>query len=120
MVSTVATHRLTSDVNNLTFNADEYMGTFNDDDVGIPFHHIGTSKLLSSFKSFLSNQLLHTPTIEKILVIACKFTQDNNIFFEFHSTFCVWRISIQGQSYSTNKLKMDSMPSPRLRQNLLF
>lgn len=78
---TVATHHLTSYVNNLTFHADEYMGTCNDDDVGIPFHHIGTFKLLSSFKSFLSNQLLHTPTIEKILVIACKFTQDNNIFF---------------------------------------
>lgn len=101
---TAATHHLMSNVNNLTRHTDEYTSTDQihvDNGAGLPIHHISAFKIPSS-KSLLLNQLLYVPLIEKILVSIRKFTQNNNIFFEFHPTFffCVCEGSQYGDNYT--------------------
>lgn len=66
-----ATHHLTPDINNLTIHYDEYVGTDQicvGNGVGLPIHHVGSSKFHSSTKSLFLNQLLHVPSIEKDLL----------------------------------------------------
>lgn len=34
------------------------------------------------------NNLLHAPSITSNLIFVCKFSRDDNVFFEFHSNRC--------------------------------
>jgi hypothetical protein len=56
----------------------------------LPIHHFGSSSLSSSNATFLLNNVLHVPQIQKNLLSISKFTANNNVYFEFHpSYFCV-------------------------------
>lgn len=59
------------------------------DGKGLPILHIGSSHLHSSHKTFSLSNILHVPEIKKNLLSVQKFCLDNNVFFEFHSSFFV-------------------------------
>lgn len=59
---------------------------------GIPIKSIGSSKFASHFnKRVMLNlhKLLHVPKIKKNLLSVSRFAKDNNVFFEFHSRYCL-------------------------------
>lgn len=55
----------------------------------LPIFHIGSSKLFSPNKTFNLSNVLHVPEIKKNLLSVQQFCLDNNVFFEFHSSFFV-------------------------------
>lgn len=90
-----AMHHLTSDFNNLTLRAEDYAGSDKihvGNGASLPIHHIGASNILSSSKPLLLENLLDVPYRKRLTLN--KFIQDNNVFFESHPNFFVWRISI--------------------------
>ncbi|GAU28846.1 hypothetical protein TSUD_21830 [Trifolium subterraneum] len=59
---------------------------------GLSIDSIGSMKFPSKFNSKTSLSLKHlllVPAITKNLMSVSKFAQDNNVFFEFHPTFCL-------------------------------
>ncbi|KAJ0612890.1 putative RNA-directed DNA polymerase [Helianthus annuus] len=54
---------------------------------GLPILHIGSTTFHSSSKSFNLSNILHVPQIKQNLLSVQKFCHDNQVFFEFHSTF---------------------------------
>jgi hypothetical protein len=61
---TGTTHHITSDVNNLNLQHDEYSGpkqVYVGNGQGLPIHHLGSSSLSSSNATFLLNNVLHVP-----------------------------------------------------------
>lgn len=93
-----ATHHVSSDLSNLTTSSEYFggntlhLGNY----YGLPIAHIGDSfvhcALNSSLsKSFFLKNLLHVPTVSKNLLNVSHFAQDNQVFFEFHPSFCVVR-----------------------------
>ncbi|KAJ0544914.1 putative RNA-directed DNA polymerase [Helianthus annuus] len=86
---TGATHHATPDLSSLD-NSDAYYG--NDslligNGSSIPIFHIGSSKIYSSNKTFNLSDILHVPTLKQNLLSVQKFCLDNNVFFEFHSSY---------------------------------
>lgn len=70
-------------------NGKVYMGN----GTGLSISHIGSSNFhpnLSS-RSFILNKLLHVPLITKNLLSVSTFARDNNIYFEFHPSFCLMK-----------------------------
>ncbi|KAJ9548514.1 hypothetical protein OSB04_021057 [Centaurea solstitialis] len=59
------------------------------DGKGLPILHIGSSHVHSPHKTFSLSNILHVPEIKKNLLSVQKFCLDNNVFFEFHSSFFV-------------------------------
>lgn len=55
----------------------------------LPIFHIGSSKLFSPNKTFDLTNILHVPQIQKNLLSVKQFCRDNNVYFEFHSSFFV-------------------------------
>ena len=53
----------------------------------LPILHIGSTKIYSPHKTFILKNILHVPQIKQNLLSVQKFCPDNNVFFEFHSTF---------------------------------
>ena len=53
---------------------------------GLPIQNTGNTSLLSSFKSFDLNNVLHVPKLTKNLLSVHKFPYDNSYFFEFWPT----------------------------------
>jgi hypothetical protein len=56
---------------------------------GLSINHIGSAHLSWPNRSFILKNLLHVPSICKILLSVSKFAHDNSVFLEFHSSFFV-------------------------------
>jgi len=86
---TGATHHVSPDLSVF----DHYESSYGNDNIhvgngkGLPIFHIGSSKLYSPTKSFSLKNILHVPQIKQNLLSVQKFCQDNNVYFEFHSSF---------------------------------
>ncbi|KAJ0700404.1 putative RNA-directed DNA polymerase [Helianthus annuus] len=88
---TGATHHATPDLTSLD-NSEAYYG--NDSLLvgngnSIPILHIGSSKFHSTLKTFKLSDILHVPALKQNLLSVQKFCLDNNVFFEFHSSYFV-------------------------------
>ncbi|KAJ0467193.1 putative transcription factor interactor and regulator CCHC(Zn) family [Helianthus annuus] len=88
---TGASHHATPDLSSLD-NSEAYYG--NDSlHVGngktIPILHVGSSKIHSSNKIFHLTDILHVPELKQNLLSVQKFCLDNDVFFEFHSSYFV-------------------------------
>lgn len=107
---------MTADITNLNISADEYSG--NDqiqvgNDTGLNISHIGTSKFHAHSHSFLLDQILVVPSIQKNLISVQKFAKDNNVFFEFHDSYFLikdYSGSIQHKGYVQDGLYCFSQP----------
>lgn len=58
--------------------------------------HSTFSSPLSTNQTFKLHNILHVPTVAKNLIIISKFSYDNNVFFEFHQTYCCVKDHVQG------------------------
>ncbi|GJT14188.1 putative RNA-directed DNA polymerase [Tanacetum coccineum] len=56
---------------------------------GLPVLHIGLSKVYSPQKKFSLKNILHVPEISHNLLSVQKFCHDNDVFFEFHTSYFV-------------------------------
>ncbi|GKA83614.1 putative RNA-directed DNA polymerase [Tanacetum coccineum] len=56
---------------------------------GLPFLHIGSSKVYSPQKIFSLKNILHVPEISHNILSVQKFCHDNDVFFEFHNSYFV-------------------------------
>ncbi|GJW52423.1 putative RNA-directed DNA polymerase [Tanacetum coccineum] len=56
---------------------------------GLPILHIGSSKVYSPQKTFSLKNILHVPEISHNLLSVQKFCHDNDVFFEFHTSYFV-------------------------------
>lgn len=54
---------------------------------GLPILHIGSSKLYSPNKTFHLLQILHVAEIKQNLLSVQNLCDDNNVYFEFHTSF---------------------------------
>jgi len=89
---TGATHHLTNNLQNLNISSEEYSGQDQiriGNGTGLSISHSGSATLSLSRRKFLLNQLLHVPHICKNLLSVRQFASDNDVFFEFHSSFFV-------------------------------
>ncbi|KAJ0542271.1 putative RNA-directed DNA polymerase [Helianthus annuus] len=57
------------------------------DGKSLPILHIGSAKIFSPSRTFHLKNVLHVPKIKRHLLSVQKFCHDNNVYFEFHSTF---------------------------------
>ncbi|KAJ0483795.1 putative RNA-directed DNA polymerase [Helianthus annuus] len=55
----------------------------------LPICHIGSSKIYSPNKTLNLSNILHVPQIKKNLLSVQQFCNENDVFFEFHSSFFV-------------------------------
>jgi hypothetical protein len=83
---TSATHHLTNNLQNLNISSEEYSGQ-DQIRIGLSISHSGSTALSFSRRNFLLKQLLHVPNICKNLLSVRQFSLDNDVFFEFHSSF---------------------------------
>jgi len=86
---TGATHHVTNEMNNLNVSSEEYTGADKirvGNGSGLSITHKGSATLSISRTQFLLQNLLLVPDICKNLLSVSKFSRDNNVFFEFHST----------------------------------
>jgi hypothetical protein len=87
---TGATHHFTNDANTLTLQKSDYAGA---DSVqvgngqGLQISKTGTSKISTPSSTFVLNQVLLVPEIQKNLLSVHQFCVDNNVYFEFHSYY---------------------------------
>jgi hypothetical protein len=82
---TGATHHVTSNLNNLNLQSEEYDGPDHiqvGNGTRLAIKNTGTSILPPS--NFILRHVLHVPKITKNLLSVQKFTSDNNAFMEFH------------------------------------
>ncbi|GJY75602.1 retrovirus-related pol polyprotein from transposon TNT 1-94 [Tanacetum coccineum] len=56
---------------------------------GLPILHIGSSKVYSPEKTFSLKNILHVPEISHNLLSVQNFCHDNDVFFEFHTSYFV-------------------------------
>ncbi|GJY92328.1 retrovirus-related pol polyprotein from transposon TNT 1-94 [Tanacetum coccineum] len=56
---------------------------------GLPILHIGSSKVYSPQKMFSLKNILHVQEISHNLLSVHKFCHDNDVFFEFHTSYFV-------------------------------
>ncbi|GJT60851.1 hypothetical protein Tco_1004384 [Tanacetum coccineum] len=56
---------------------------------GLPILHIGSSKVYSPQKMFSLKNILHVPEISHNLLFVQKFFHDNDVFFEFQTSYFV-------------------------------
>ncbi|GJW35576.1 putative RNA-directed DNA polymerase [Tanacetum coccineum] len=56
---------------------------------GLHILHIGSSKVYSPQKTFSLKNILHVPEISNKLLSVQKFCHDNDVFFEFHTSYFV-------------------------------
>lgn len=86
-----ATHHVTSDVNNLSsfipYVGYEHLQVGNGTNLSIS--HRGHSSLSLASGDLKLRDMLHVPHITKNLISISKFTKDNEVFIEFHLSFCV-------------------------------
>jgi len=88
--NTSKTHHLTNNLQNLNISFEEYS---KQDQIHIgngtspSISYSGSASLSFSRRKFLLKQLLHVPNICKNLIYVRQFALDNDVFFEFHSSF---------------------------------
>jgi hypothetical protein len=71
-------------------SAQSYYGEDNlhvGDGKGLPILHIGYKKIYSPTKTYHLNNILHVLNVKQHLLSVQKFCFDNNVYFEFHSSF---------------------------------
>ncbi|GKD03140.1 integrase [Tanacetum coccineum] len=56
---------------------------------GLPILHIGSSNVYSPQKIFSLENILHVPEISHNLLFVHKFCHDNDVFFEFHTSYYI-------------------------------
>jgi hypothetical protein len=91
-LDTGATNHLTNNLQNLNISFEEYSGQDQiciGNGTGLSISHSGSATLSLSRRKFLLNQLLHVPSICKNLLYVRQFAFDNDVFFEFHSSFFI-------------------------------
>ena len=74
----------------MNLKEDEYTGTDQlqvGNGQGLHISKTGNSSLNLSSHSFLLNQILYVPQIQKNLLSVQKFCKDNNVYFEFHGQY---------------------------------
>ncbi|KAM0014676.1 putative RNA-directed DNA polymerase [Helianthus debilis subsp. tardiflorus] len=91
LTDTGSNSHVTPDLTSLD-NSEAYLG--NDslhvgDGNPLPIVHIGSSQIYSPTKTLNLSNILHVPQIKKNLLSVQKFCTDNDVFFEFHSSFFV-------------------------------
>ncbi|KAF5466071.1 hypothetical protein F2P56_016028 [Juglans regia] len=124
---TAATHHFTADINNLNVDSSVYQGSDQvsiGDGSSIPIQHVGSASFSSNTGNFLLTNLLHVPSISRNLLSVRQFCQDNNVIFEFHSSFflvkdaCTQETLLQGPVedglYVFHAAAVPSSPSPKV------
>ncbi|GJZ48293.1 retrovirus-related pol polyprotein from transposon TNT 1-94 [Tanacetum coccineum] len=76
---------------------------------GLPILHIGSYKVYSPQKTFSLKNILHVPEISHNLLSVQIFCHDNDVFFEFHTSYFV----VKDESTHTTLLTGPSPSSPR-------
>ena len=86
-----ATHRITLDPSllNFTMPYTESNQLHIGNGKGLKILSYGSNTIPSSFYPLKLNNIFHVPKITKNLLFAQKFTYDNNVYFEFHSSHCL-------------------------------
>ena len=87
---TSATHHITPYMANLNLKSDDYTDTNQlqvGNNQGLYISKTGNSSLYTSSQSFVLNQVLLVPQIQKNLLSVQKFCTDNNVYFEFHDQY---------------------------------
>ncbi|KAH7855791.1 hypothetical protein Vadar_028936 [Vaccinium darrowii] len=90
-VDSGCTNHLTTDMNNMLLHS-EYTGPDQillGDGSGLKISGVGSSTLNSPCRSFALSDILHVPNISRNLPSVHQFYLDNDVFFEFHSSFFV-------------------------------
>ncbi|GJR29619.1 nucleotide-binding alpha-beta plait domain-containing protein [Tanacetum coccineum] len=82
---------------------------------GLPILHICSSKVYSPQKTFSLKNILHVPDISHNLISVQKFYHDNDVFFEFHTSYFV----VKDESTHTTLLTdpSDTVSTPSLFLN---
>jgi hypothetical protein len=89
---TGATHHITNDLTKLNLTSEEYSGS---DQIrvgngsGLSISHMGSATISNSRRQFILKQLFLVPNICKNLLSVSQFATDNDVFFEFHSSYFV-------------------------------
>ena len=86
-----ATHHVTNDAQSLT-NPALYQGTDQlqvGNGSGLIIHSTGSSSLITRSHPLKLVNILHVPEIRKQLLSIYRLTNDNSVFVEFHSNYCV-------------------------------
>ncbi|KAA8519345.1 hypothetical protein F0562_013601 [Nyssa sinensis] len=114
---TGSTNHLTHDLQNLTIHAEPYAGYDQiqvDDGAGLHIQHIGSTTLATPTQSFSLSNLLHVPTIKKNLLSVSQFTDENNVFIEFHSSYFLVKDEATGTTLlrGTTKDGLYTFPAP--------
>ncbi|KAJ9556983.1 hypothetical protein OSB04_011597 [Centaurea solstitialis] len=88
---TGANHHATPDLSSIV-NSEAYFSNNSllvGDGSSIPIFHIGSSKLYSPNKTFNLSNILNVPELKQNLLSVQKFCVDNDVLFEFHSSYFV-------------------------------
>ncbi|KAJ0726566.1 putative RNA-directed DNA polymerase [Helianthus annuus] len=99
---TGATNHVAPDLSTFDYS-EPYFGGDNlrvGDGKPLPILHIGSTRYYSPNKTFSLKNILHVPQIKQNLLSVQQFCHDNNVFFEFHSTF----FSVKDKSTRTTLL----------------
>lgn len=90
---TDATDHITGEQDLLTLGHDKYNGK---DQIqaangsGLSISHVGHSLIHTPSRNLHLKNILHTPKVTKNLLSVHRFTNDNNVFFEFHHNHFHW------------------------------
>ena len=95
-------------MSNLNIQTDDFSG--NDqiqigDGTRLKITHIGTASISNSLSTFLLDKILVVPQITKNLLSIQKFAHDNHVYFEFHSSFFLLKVT-QGTSFIMDLCQM--------------
>ena len=56
---------------------------------GLKIHSLGSNIISSSYYPLKLNSIFHVPKITRNLLSVQKLTSENNVYFEFHSSYCL-------------------------------
>jgi hypothetical protein len=82
---------VTNNLNQLNLGNREYKGKqllYMGNGKSAYISHIGNASINGTRQLYLKN-LLRVPLIRKNLMSVSQFAKDNNVYFEFHSTYCL-------------------------------
>lgn len=65
--------------------------------------HIGLTTLSFAHRKLVLKDVLHVPTIAKVLLNVSKLTQHNNVIIEFHSRSSFVKNKLTGQRYTSRE-----------------
>ncbi|KAH0645845.1 hypothetical protein KY284_033729 [Solanum tuberosum] len=85
-----ATNHVTLNLSQLSIHTD-YSGEDNlvvGNSQKLSIHHSSSSKLPCTTRPINLNEILHVPSITKSLRSVSQFTKNNNVFMEFHPSYC--------------------------------